>query len=54
MREIGVLLMAFAPLDVAISGGREFAWGTLLGFFSTGFGLFVLALLAEWRFNDDD
>jgi hypothetical protein len=47
LREIGVLLMTFAPLDAAVSvvdSRLEF-----LIFFGSGFTLFVLALTLEGR-----
>ena len=46
MREVGVLLVAFAPLDAAFSGGpRALSW--LLLFLSFGLLLFVGALVLE-------
>jgi len=46
MREIGVLLIAFAPLDTAFAGGRP-AVGWALLFFLAGLFLFGVALRME-------
>jgi len=43
MREIGVLLIAFAPLDTAFAGARS-AIGWALLFFLAGLFLFGVAL----------
>jgi peptidoglycan/LPS O-acetylase OafA/YrhL len=48
-REIGVLLIAFAPLDVALNDARPFRWWILLLFLSLGLLFFVCALVAERR-----
>ena len=47
MREIGVLLMTFAPLDTAVSSDASRA--ELLIFFGSGLILFVLALTLEGK-----
>ena len=52
MREVGVLFLAFAPLDVALSPSPRSA-GTLLIFVGIGFFLFATALAVEWRRGDD-
>jgi uncharacterized membrane protein len=53
LREIGMLLMAFGPLDIALSEkGLANRWGFLLLFVGGGLVLFVLALIVEWRRND--
>ena len=54
MREIGVLLLAFTPLDIALnpSSVRDSA-GALLLFIGVGLFLFGAALVFEWRRNDD-
>jgi len=46
MREVGVLLIAFAPLDAMFCGGlRALRW--MLLFFSFGVLLFIAALVLE-------
>lgn len=52
MREIGILLMAFAPLDGVLTPMPETQRQTLLIFFFGGISLFVLAILGEMRFDD--
>ena len=47
MREIGTLLIAFAPLDAALSGGPMPAATFLLLFLGLGLTLFAGALLIE-------
>lgn len=47
LHEIGVLLMAFAPLDVALLDTKQ--WGILALFLSVGFTFFCLAIIMEWR-----
>jgi hypothetical protein len=47
-REIGVLLMAFAPLDVALTDRPSTRWTPLLLFFVTGV-LFLGGALASER-----
>jgi hypothetical protein len=47
MREIGTLLLAFAPLDAALSEGRLPASAFLLLFLGLGLSLFVGALAME-------
>lgn len=54
LREVGVLLIAFAPLDVVLKGGKELQWGAMLSFFLVGLSAFALGSIAEWRFDDDD
>jgi membrane protein implicated in regulation of membrane protease activity len=48
MREIGVLLIAFGPLDAAFSSEAPAPVWWLL-FLFLGLALFVTALLTEWR-----
>lgn len=48
MRAIGVLLIAFAPLDAAFSGGVRSA-GFAIAFGSLGLLLFVVAVVLEGR-----
>jgi len=52
MREVGILLTAFAPLDVAVNlaGGKNPA-GVLLFFAGLGLLLFAGALALEWRYG---
>ena len=52
-REVGVLLIAFAPLDAVLIESRG-ARSTPLLFLVLGCFLFVTALIAEWRCDDDD
>jgi hypothetical protein len=53
MREVGVLLIAFAPLEAALSGEPIFHHVRfLLVFLGGGFVLFGLSLLLEWRIDD--
>lgn len=54
-REIAVLLLAFAPLDVALSPSpiRSTA-GPLLFFIGLGLFLFAATLVFEWRAGNDD
>ena len=49
-REIGVLLIAFAPLDFAVSSGpaRQY-WFFLLGFLVAGVLLLSIGVAGEWR-----
>ena len=49
MREVGVLLIAFAPLDAFMKSGEPTPWGTLVFFVVAGILLFWLALVLEWR-----
>jgi hypothetical protein len=55
MREIAVLLLAFAPLDVALTPSpiRRSA-GTLLIFLGLGVFLFAATLVFEWRAGSDE
>jgi hypothetical protein len=53
MREIGVLILAFAPLDVAL-GPSPHSARTLLIFLGLGFFLFAGSLVFEWRHGDDN
>ena len=52
MREVGILLIAFAPLDAVLAENRE-ARSTLLLFLALGGFLFAVALIIEWRWGDD-
>lgn len=52
-REVGVLLIAFAPLDAALAE-REEVRRFLLLFLGLGCFLFILALGLEWRRDDDN
>lgn len=45
-REIGILLMALAPLEATMNGT---GFGTLAFFFAVGLVLFGLALVWEWK-----
>lgn len=49
MREIGTLLMAFAPLDAAVSEGRLPTLWFLLLFLGLGASFFIGALVMERR-----
>jgi len=48
MREVGVLFVAFAPLDAAFSGGPR-AVRVAVAFFGIGLVLFVGAVVLERR-----
>jgi hypothetical protein len=52
LREIGILLMAFAPLDGALVPMAETQRGILLLFVLGGILLFVLGVLGEMRIDD--
>ena len=52
IREIGILLMAFAPLDGALMPMPETQRETLLVFFFGGMLLFVLGALGEMGIDD--
>jgi hypothetical protein len=55
LREIGILLIAFVPLDFVLAGSNATSQArTLTGFFVAGVLLFVLTLVAEWRMTDAD
>jgi hypothetical protein len=47
-REIGVLLIAFAPLDAAVNAAQGQKVGSLLYFALLGLCLFTVAMLMEW------
>ena len=49
LREVGTLLIAFAPLDVTLGNSREFRWQWLLLFALLGISLFMTAVIAERR-----
>jgi len=50
MREIGVLLTAFAPLDFAVGGAPVGqSWPYLLGFLVAGVFLLTSSIILEWR-----
>ena len=57
-REVGVLLMAFGPLEAALNANNKGAahWANRAGslFFAIGLGSFLLAVYLEWRFVDAD
>jgi len=53
MREVGVLLIAFAPLDAAFSGGPG-ALRLAVAFFVVGLILFAGAVVLEGRRSDGD
>jgi hypothetical protein len=48
VREMGVLLLAFAPLEFTLQGGTASAFA-LWGFVSTGVALLAISLYAEAR-----
>jgi len=47
MREVGILLIAFAPLDAAFSGDRPFVIALVLLFLGIGASLFTGAIMLE-------
>jgi hypothetical protein len=49
LREIGVLLFAFAPLDAALGSDRPDRWTIVLLFVTLGLSLIVVSLLSEQR-----
>ena len=49
MREVGVLLMAFAPLDGLLQPRELIPWPRLSFFLSLGIFLFALAIVFERR-----
>ena len=49
MREVGTLLIAFAPLDAAFNAERSYIVALLLIFLSAGALLFTGAIALEWR-----
>jgi 4-hydroxybenzoate polyprenyltransferase len=53
LREVGILLMAFAPLDGALSSELAEEWPDVLGFLVAGFLLFLYSMLGERRLRDD-
>ena len=50
MREIGVLLFVFGPIDAAYSQG---SLDQVFGFLTVGVLFFVGSLILEWRSEDD-
>lgn len=48
-REVGALLIAFAPLDAALASSEPNRWGYLLLFMSLGTLLTLIALIYEFR-----
>ena len=52
MREVGILLIAFAPLDAAVAVDQKVTRSLLL-FLGLGCFLFLSALVIEWRRNHD-
>jgi len=53
LREVGTLLVAFAPLDVALSAEKTKSWSSMLPFLSLGLLFLTIALVAEQRRNHD-
>lgn len=54
LREIGILLIAFVPLDFVLAGPNAADKAeTLTKFFMAGVLLFVLSLVAEFFLGDD-
>jgi hypothetical protein len=54
-REIGVVLMAFSPLDASFSqGGLAANWIVFLSFALVGTSLFCYGVLGERRIHDGD
>jgi hypothetical protein len=53
LREVGVLLIAFGPLESALRGPDPVYHARfLLEFGGGGLVLFAVSLLLEWRFDD--
>jgi hypothetical protein len=54
LREVGLLLIAFGPLETAINRtSLRDAAGFLVLFLGGGLALFAIALVLEWRRQDD-
>lgn len=54
-REIAVLLLAFAPLDFALSDKKDAAaWMTIAGFIAVGLLMFYIAVKAEHEMHKDE
>jgi hypothetical protein len=53
LREVGTLLVAFAPLDVALGGEKTKSWSSMLLFLSLGLLFLIIALVAEQRRHHD-
>jgi hypothetical protein len=53
LREVGTLLIAFAPLDVALDAQKTKNWWTMLLFLSLGLFFLAIALIAEQRRHRD-
>jgi hypothetical protein len=54
VREIGVLLIAFSPLDAVVSADIGAIWVPVVFLFLFGVVLFVAGALGEWRLEDVD
>ncbi len=54
MREIAVLFLAFAPLDVALNRSSGSSTSSLLLFVILGLFFFAGALIIEWSRTDDN
>ena len=52
MREVGVLLIAFAPLDAVLVESPRRRNGLLI-FLALGLFLFLVAIIVEWRSASD-
>jgi hypothetical protein len=53
LREVGTLLIAFAPLDVALGAEKTKSWSSMLLFLSLGLLFLTIALVAEQQRNHD-
>jgi cyanate permease len=53
LREVGTLLVAFAPLDVALTAEKTKSWSSMLLFLSLGLLFLTIALVAEQRRHHD-
>jgi hypothetical protein len=53
LREVGILVIAFAPLDVVMdTAPLEVTWKRLTGSMVVGFLLFASGVIGEWRLDD--
>ena len=52
MREVGVLLIAFAPLDAVLVESPRRRNGLLI-FLALGLFVFLVAIIVEWRSASD-
>src|SRR5665213_1415073 len=55
LREIGILLIAFSPLDMALnSDGKVLRWTAMCLFLVAGLIMFIGGIIGEWRLGNAD